>query len=156
MLTQSTNKLVKAWANHPYSWRQSPKVLLTFPRCLLRVSHHRNLLISNFRVVPTRKLDLSKTCTNSPRKIPRKAPKNKARYDSIYKGENLIESILGGNQIKTGQTVSMWYMHLVGIGSYPCLWRRSYFCCTAGNAGAEAIQNDINDSHHWWTTKVAW
>jgi len=29
----------------------------------------------------------SKICTNSPHKIPRKARKNKARYDSIYKGE---------------------------------------------------------------------
>ena len=58
----------------------------SFPRCLLRVSHHRNLLISNFRVVPTRKLDLSKTCTNSPRKIPRKALTRNRRYGSLCKG----------------------------------------------------------------------
>lgn len=31
----------------------------------------------------------------------------------------------------------------------PSLWSRSYFFATAGNASAEAIQNYINDPHHW-------
>jgi hypothetical protein len=72
----------------------------------------RNFLISNFRVVPTRKLDLSKI--NATRfvltvlvKSSGRPPKTRPGMISIYKGENLIEGILAGNQIKTGQTVSI-------------------------------------------------